>query len=66
MTKKHTKNSQQKATSLKNFNTPEVHCVHERLTSDAQIQKFGSQNKYKVEQHRGSKVQEIRERHTNK
>ena len=34
-----------------------MHFVHTRPTSDAQIQKFESRNKYKVEQHRGPKVQ---------
>ena len=34
-----------------------MHFVHTRLTSDAQIQKLESRNKYKVEQHRGPKVQ---------
>ena len=34
---------------------PEVHFVHTRSTSDAQIQKFESQNKHKAEQHRGPK-----------
>ena len=36
---------------------PEVHFIHTRSTSDAQILKFESRNKHKVEQHRGPKDQ---------
>ena len=46
-----------KRQQVENFNTSEVHFIHTRSTSDAQIQKFESRNKHKVEQHRGPKDQ---------
>ena len=54
---RNTRTTANKRQQVQNFNTPEVHFVHTRSTSDAQIRKFESRNKRKVEQHRGPKDQ---------